>query len=194
MTKIKAWGEMSPEMRALPNDKWRNFVIHYLTGPAGHGSRARAAELAGLVRDPKYAARRGYTIYHDPRVIAAIAVESKKYIRSHAPDAAKALMNMIHDPAHKDHARAVSMLLNRVDPEVQLTDMRVTHTIVDPDVEALEELRALRALNTPREKLLELYGHNGLERVERLEAADKVRLADAAKVIETDYKEVPQNG
>jgi hypothetical protein len=194
MTLPKNWGELSPEMKALPNDKWRAFVVHYLSGPVGHGSRARAAELAGLCKNPKWAARDAYRVYHDPRVIAAIAIESRKFVRAHAPDAAKALMAMIHNSEHKDHARAVSMLLDRVDPTVHVHDMKVTHKIVDPDVEALEELRALRALNTPRENLLQLYGVNGLDRIERLESADKVRRADAAKVIEGEYKEVSPNG
>jgi len=44
-----------------------------------------------------------------------------------------------------------------------------------PDQEALEELRALRQLGTPREKLLTLFGHNGLDRIEALEAADTSR-------------------
>jgi hypothetical protein len=194
MTKTKAWGEMSPEMRALPNDKWRAYVHHYLTGPPGHGSQARAAQLAGLGGNPKYAARRGYTLAHDPRMIAAVAAESKRYIRSHAPEAVKALLNMINDPSHKGHERAVALALERVDPAAHVHDVQVTHKIIDPDVEALEELRALRALNTPRETLLQLFGPNGLDRVERLEAADRVRRADAAKVIEGEFKEVSNNG
>jgi hypothetical protein len=183
MTLPKNWGELSPEMKALPNDRWRAFVHHYLSGPPGHGSRARAAERAGLTKNKKWAARHAYRVYHDPRVIAAIAVESKKYIRAHAPDAAKALMNMIHDPAHKDHARAVAMLLNRVDPEVQLHDTRLEVRVVDTDTESLEELRALRQLGTPRAKLIELFGGNGLARLEKLEAG-------TAKVIEAEAVEI----
>ena len=38
--------------------------------------------------------------------------------------------------------------------------------MIDPDLEALEELRALRQLDTPREKLLTLFGPNGLDRIE----------------------------
>jgi hypothetical protein len=119
-------------------------------------------------------------------MIAAIAVESRKYIRAQAPDAAQALMNMIHDPTHKDHARAVSMLLDRVDPAVQLHDMRVEHRVVDSDTEALEELRALRALGTSREKLVELFGGNGILRLEKLEAG----VADNAKVIDAEAIEI----
>jgi hypothetical protein len=186
MTLPKNWGELSPEMKALPNDRWRAFVHHYLSGPPGHGSRARAAELAGLTKSKKWAARHAYRVYHDPRVIAAIAVESKKYIRAHAPDAAKALMDLIHNPEHKDHARAISMLLDRVDPVVQLTDMRVEHRVVDSDTEAIEELRALRALGTSHAKLLDLFGGNGLARLEKLEAS----VAPKAKVIGSEAVEI----
>jgi hypothetical protein len=194
MTLPKNWGELSPEMKALPNDRWRSFVIHYLTQPPGHGARSKAAILAGLTKNPKWAARHAYRVYHDPRVISAIAIESKKLIRSGAPEAVNALLDVVRDVTHKDRVRAASAILARTDPEVTRHDLQVTHTVVDLDVEALEEVRALRALGTSREKLLELYGPNGLDRVERLEAADKVRRADAAKVIEAEYKEVSHNG
>ena len=41
-------------------------------------------------------------------------------------------------------------------------DVNVTHRVIDPDAEALEELRALRSVGTSREKLVELFGQNGL--------------------------------
>ena len=50
--------------------------------------------------------------------------------------------------------------------------------------QALEELRALRQIGATREKLLELFGGNGLARLERLEAADLARRAAEAKMIE----------
>jgi hypothetical protein len=108
----------------------------------------------------------------------------KKLLRAGAPEAVKALMAMVRDPAHKDHGRAVGLVLARVDPETTKHDISVVHRIVDPDQEALEELRAVRALGTPREKLIELFGGNGLAQLEKLEAADIVKRADAAKVIE----------
>jgi HEAT repeat protein len=194
MTLPKNWGELSAEMKALPNDRWRAFVIHYLLQPPGHGARSRAAELAGLVKNKKWAARHAYRVYHDPRVIAAIAVESKRLIRSGAPEAVNALLEVVRDATHKDRVRAASAILARTDPEVTRHDLQVTHKVVDPDVEALEEVRALRALGTSREKLLELYGHNGMERIERLEATDNAKRADQAKVIDGDFTEVDANG
>ena len=76
------------------------------------------------------------------------------------------------------------MIMRRVDPEVNKYSVDVTHHVADPDREALEELRALRKLGTPREKLLELYGSNGLDRIETLEAADTAQRASQAKLIE----------
>jgi hypothetical protein len=82
--------------------------------------------------------------------------------------------------------RAVDAVLSRADPIESHSrhNIEVLHRTIDPDREALEELRALRHLGTPREKLLTLFGHNGLDRIEALEAADTSRRADSAKVIE----------
>jgi hypothetical protein len=90
---------------------------------------------------------------------------------------------MIRDPKHRDHGRAVLSLLDRVDPVVSKQNIEVTHKILDPDQEALEELLALRQLGTSREKLIELFGGNGLARLERLEAAELARRSEVARVI-----------
>jgi len=193
----KDWGQLGPCMRALPNDRWRDFVFHLVTGPPGNGAQTRAARLAGFGKknkNPHSINNLAYVMAHDPHTIAAVAEQSKLVVRAGAPEAVNALYGMIRNPDHKDHARAVAMVLDRTDPVVSQQNVNVTHRVIDPDAESLEELRALRALNTPREKLLELFGPNGLDRVERLEAADNARRADAAKMIEADYKEVPYNG
>jgi hypothetical protein len=76
------------------------------------------------------------------------------------------------------------MVLARTDPEIERHDFSVTHKVLNPDEEALEELRALRQLGTRRDKLLELFGGNALPRLEALEASDKARRAASAKVVE----------
>ena len=91
---------------------------------------------------------------------------------------------MVRDPEHRDHARAVAMVLDRVDPVISKQSIDVTHRHEDPDRMALEELKALRKLGTTRDKLLELYGPNGLDRLEMLEAAEIAQRAAAAKVID----------
>jgi hypothetical protein len=132
-------------------------------------------------------ARMSSRLMHDDRMMAAIAEESRKMLRAAAPEAVKALQSMVRDPEHKDHARAVAMVLARTDPEIQQHDMHVVHRIIDPDQEALEELRAARALGATREKLLELFGGNYLPRLERLEAQEAER---SSKIIDGDAVEI----
>ena len=115
-----------------------------------------------------------------------------KLLRGGAPDAVKALLNLVRDPEAKDHARGIAMVLARTDPEVQQHDLQVTHRVLDPDAEALEELRAARALGATREKLLELFGGNYLPRLERLEAAELELNSNRAKIIDGDAVEIEQ--
>jgi len=130
---------------------------------------------------------------HDPprseKIIAAINEECRKYVRAGHPEAIAALFGVIRNPDHKDHVRAISMVLDRTDPVVTHHDLNVMHRRVDPVREELEELAALRALGTAREKLLELYGGNGLARLERLEAAELEQRAVKAKLIEGEVIE-----
>jgi phage terminase small subunit len=179
------WGQLGPAMRALPNDRWRDFVTNIVSDPS-YGTFTRAARKAGFGRKsrPVTLAKFAYRLSHDERIVAAIREECCKTIRVAHPEAARALLNLIRDPAHKDHGRAIGMILDRVDPVISRHDIEVTHRVIDPDQEALEELRALRQLGTSREKLLELFGGNGLARLERLEASDMEHRASSAKVIE----------
>jgi hypothetical protein len=185
------WGRDGPAVQALPNQRWRDFVYHYVTQPPGHGALTNAARLAGFGKSstPANLAKIAWQLSHDERMIAAIAEVSRAIVRRCAPEAANALLAMVRDPEHREHARAVGMVLARTDPEVARHDINVVHKVLDPDQESLEELRALRQLDTPRAKLLELFGSNGLDRLERLEAADKLRRSNEAKVIEGEVIE-----
>src|SRR5262245_16783557 len=177
------WGQLGPAMRALPSDRWRAFVEYYLLEKPGYGAQTAAARRAGFGTSrttPLNMARTASRLMRDDRIIAALAEEAKKIVRACAPDAAKALLELIRDPTHKDHARSLAMVLARTDPEISIHDVKVSHTIVDPDEEALEELRAARQLGASRAKLLELFGPNGLDRLEAMET----RRADKAKVID----------
>lgn len=74
--------------------------------------------------------------------------------------------------------------MDRIDPLVSKQQIDVTHRHEDPDRASLEELKALRKLGTSREKLLELYGENGVDRLEMLEAAEIAQRAAAAQIID----------
>jgi hypothetical protein len=182
----ETWGELGPAMRALSLMQ-RDFVRHLVTGKPGYGALTAAARKAGYGKNSKATTlqKHAHDLSRNPRIIAAIAEEAKKVVRGvgHA-EAVVAVMNMVRDPKHRDHARAVFGILDRVDAVVGKLSVDVMHRIEDPDRAALEELKALRALGTSREKLLELYGPNGLDRLEMLEAAEIAQRAAQAKVIE----------
>jgi len=192
--KEESWGSLGPAMKALPNDRYRAFVDFYLMEKPGYGAQTNAAKRAGFgkpeTNDQTYRAI-AWRIMQDPRVVAALAEEARKMLRGGAPDAVKALQGMVDDPTHKDHARAVAMVLDRTDPTVSNQHIAVTHRIVDPIQEEIEELRALRHLGTSREKLLEIYGGNGLDRLEALEAEDA---ATKARVVNAKVVEQEPNG
>ena len=120
----------------------------------------------------------------DPKILAAIAEESRKVIRVGHPEAVAALFSVIRDPQHRNHTRAVAAVIDRCDPIETKHSIDVTHRTIDPDREALEELKALRRLGTGRDKLLEIYGPNGLDRIEALEAIENAQRASAAKIID----------
>lgn len=180
----ETWGELGSSMRAL-NERQRAFVRFFLMERPGYGAAVAAYRKAGYGKTskPTTQSKDAYHLLRTEKVIAAISEEARKVLRGigHA-EAVSALLNMIRNPKHRDHARAVDMILRRADPEISKID--VTHRVIDPDQEALEELRALRKLDTNRDKLLELYGPNGLDRLEMLEAADNARRAGQAKLIE----------
>ena len=186
-------GELGPAMKALPNDRWREFVYHFTRATPRKGALVAAYRAAGFGQGstPASQAKAAWLMSRDERTIAAIAEESKKILRVAYPEGANALLNLIRDPTHKDHGRALGMLMDRVYPIETRHTMEVVHKTVDPDVEAIEELRALRQLGTSREKLIELFGVAGLPRVEALEAADAAQRAGRAKVIDdVKYEDV----
>jgi hypothetical protein len=191
--RAETWGELGAAMKALPNDQWRDFVYHYVRQPPRKGALVAAYRLAGLGKGgtPANQVKAAWLLAHDQRTIAAISEESRKILHTAYPEGANALINLIRDPDHAGHVPALRMLMDRVFPAETRHNVEVTHKVVDPDQEALEELRALRSLGTSREKLVELFGTNGLDRLEMREAADTARRAEAAKVIDGELVEEP---
>ena len=63
----------------------------------------------------------------DPKIQNAIQEESRKYITTMGPTAVRALKNLLATPAHKDHGRAVGILMERLAPIESTHTVRVTH-------------------------------------------------------------------
>lgn len=77
----------------------------------------------------------GYRLAHDEKIQEAMIEEQEKRIVALAPGALFALENLIANPKHRDHGRAIGIVLDRVAPiETTLHVKREErHVIVDPD-------------------------------------------------------------
>jgi hypothetical protein len=141
--------EFGPHMLALANDRQRKFVAALYDEDApikGAGLLLYAARKAG------YGNAQGTTtdqalsviasrIVHDERVQAAIAEYSRTTIRAISPEAIRALREVIRDPKHRDHMRAISAIADRVYPIEQTHTVKVEDNR-PPSIEATERVLA----------------------------------------------------
>ena len=173
---------MGDTMRALPNDQVRAFVRAYVVHPPGQGALLNSYIAAGYGKpDSKREtlSKNAWHLAHDPRVVAAIREEAVKVLRLSHPEAVNTLLECMRDPTNKDRWKCALAILERTDPTMTHNRLDITHRVIDPDQEALDELRAARSLGASREKLIELFGSNELPRLERLEAPK----AEQAKLV-----------
>jgi phage terminase small subunit len=157
-------------MKVLPSDRHRAFVLALYQIKPGYGAHVTAAKLAGFgssTSSPKSWSVIASRLAHDEKILAALHEEDQKHIRASAPRAVRALGRLIEDPDHKDHARGIAMVLDRVHPTEQRHVVDVHHH-VDHDAEAIAQLRMLKGLGVARAKLEEVFGFSGLSHYERL--------------------------
>lgn len=176
--------ELGPRMRAC-SDRERKFVWFLLT--TADGNATEAARLAGYSdpgqhqitktgdRNPTIRIQ-AHRMMHNERVLAAIEEVGRKEFRALMVPAILANKRLLKDMKHKDHAKAVMSTLSRVGfAERSGVDVNVTGEVTLNHTDAaLEQLRALRDLGVPQEKLVEIFGYSGLTRYERmLEESDR---------------------
>jgi phage terminase small subunit len=169
--------EWGPAMKAL-SDRHKAFVLALYQIKPGYGAHVKAAKLAGFGTSrssPKSWSVIASLLAHDEKILAALHEEDQRRIRASAPRAIRALQHLIEDPEHRDHARGIGMVLDRVHPAETRHTVDVVHH-VDHDAEAIAQLRMLKSLDVPRAKLEEVFGFTGLSRYERL-----LELEDAKK-------------
>jgi hypothetical protein len=121
-----------PKMQALPSDRHRAFVRALYTVRPGHSAAVKAAKMAGFgtaVSSASSMATIASRLRHDERILEAIEEEDKKFIRASAPRALGALSRLIEDPRHKDHARGIGMVLDRVIPVEQVHNVKHQHDV-----------------------------------------------------------------
>jgi hypothetical protein len=178
------FADIGEAMAALPNDKWRRFVRYYVTHEPKHGALKNAYLAAGF-NDTRHANSGACKLAKDPRIIMAVREESHKQLRFGAPLAVNFVYELLLNPAVDERTRlkAAMALLDRTDPlqTLHAHKVDVTHKVVNHDDEMLANLAAMKKLDVPRAKLIDLFGANGLERLERMEA---LRASQTAKLIE----------
>src|SRR5665213_2752583 len=120
--------EFGPMMAALPTDKMRSFVVGLFLAPRKRGRLIYAAKTAGYGTDTSSNKSIGVMasrLMADERVQAAILEESQKRLRGLAPDAVQAIERLVNNPDHRDHGRALGMILERADPVISTHNVKV---------------------------------------------------------------------
>lgn len=174
------WSSFGPKMQAL-RDRERKFVWAYLINsmtPVG-ANGSQSARDAGYSDKSEGAKVRAHHLLHREDVQEAIQELAMRELRGLALPALAAVADIIKKPDHPDRQKVALSVLSRLGMgettgvNLNMTgEVRVNHTDA-----AVEDLRQLLALGVSREKLIETFGHSGLERYEKL-------LAERAKVIE----------
>jgi hypothetical protein len=177
---------LGPAMAALPRKSWQEFVRQLFHQEPGFGNHTRALravpELYRGRKDKQGHRQAAYRLMQDPRIQAAIAEEAQNFIRSTGPAAAQMLNRLVLNENHRDHARGIAMVLDRVAPieTKHVIDVRHHRTL---DEEALAALETMRQMNMSKEQLISFFGEAGLRRYEGM-LADKAKPVIEATAIE----------
>jgi phage terminase small subunit len=116
---------VGPAMRAL-TEKQRRFVLALFEAPKKYGRGVFAAERAGYE-----ASSRGNLsiiasqLNADPRVQAAIAEVSQARFTILGPTAVYAIEKLLENPRHRDHGRALAMVMDRVAPALSTAVVKI---------------------------------------------------------------------
>ncbi|MDH2353499.1 hypothetical protein QCM80_22965 [Bradyrhizobium sp. SSUT112] len=116
-------------MSAL-NERQKRFVHALFLAPKSHGSRTFAAKAAGYgtpTSSRQSLSQIGHQLSTDPKVQAAISEVSASYLTTLGPPAVRALRKLLEDPKHKDHGRALGIIMDRVTPVQSTAVLKLQH-------------------------------------------------------------------
>lgn len=161
-------GAIGPAMNALPNDRWREFVIALCEQPVVNYAQAAAkADPEGWGRTAATSKNAGYRLAHDDRVQAAVAEEGKRRMGAAVAVSVAHLIQIaesnVYEP--KDRMKAIAMILNRAGlPETK--EVKVSTTRVLNEAEKIDSIiRFAEKLGVDPRTLL---GDAGIEVPKRL--------------------------
>src|SRR6266851_4948739 len=138
------------KMKALSTDRHRAFVRAMYQVKPGHGAAVRAAKLAGFgtpQSSPQSMATIASRLTHDPRVQEAFAEQDQLYVRASAPRTIHALSALIENPASKDHARGIAMVLDHMHPTETVVKVDHKHDVTPSAKETAELLQRIAELS-----------------------------------------------
>ncbi len=124
--------EWGPAMKALPSDRHRVFVLSLYEVPRGYGAQVKAAKMAGFgtsTTSAKSWSVIASRLAHDEKILAAMREEDERRIRASAPRAIRALAHLIEDPDHRDHGRAIGIVMDRTHPVETRHTVAVEHRV-----------------------------------------------------------------
>jgi len=169
--------DLPEAVRGLRDERWRKFAWGYVFGG---GEGAAAARFAGYSDAGEGCKVRAHGLLQRDEIQAAIKALTGKYLFSLAPKAILRLGEILDNPKHAKHAKAIEMVLDRTghggvtDVNVNVSgELTVNHTD-----QALNDLRALLELGVSREKLIEVFGFSGLSRYEKMLAEQGPKLIE----------------
>jgi phage terminase small subunit len=147
-------GEYGPKMRALPNNRWRLFVLNLIN--QGSRNQAAAYKEAGFSPGTENAARvEAHRMAHDQRILDALHEEAQKALKSLVPLAIRVVGDIVDNGDAKDADRltGIKTIFDRAGLH-GIAETRVVHELAD-DTEMLAEIRMLAQRNgVPLESLL----------------------------------------
>lgn len=147
--------QYGPKMMALPNDRWRQFVIALFD--QGARNYAAAAEAAGFKAENRNSLRvTAHHMFHDERTQEAMLEEAQRRMKTFLPLAQKVLGDALENPQlpMSDRLKAAQMTFDRAGLH-PVAETRHTHQAIEGDPNMLKRIEALaRGLGLDTAKLL----------------------------------------
>jgi phage terminase small subunit len=152
-----------PAMQAL-TEKQRKFVLALFDAPKMHRAGTFAVRSAGYGNEhtkPNTLHVIASQLRSDPKVQAAIAEVSTQYLVTLGPHAVHATKKLLADPKHRDHGRAIGIVMDRVVPILSTAVVKVEGEVKLSTAETaqimnrIEQLAAKFAVALPAPKVIE---------------------------------------
>jgi hypothetical protein len=121
--------DVGPAMQKL-TEKQQRYVHALFEAPKTHGSGVFAVKMAGYGKATSSRAslaQLAYQLNSDPKIQAGVAEVSQQHLTVLGPVAVRALKRVLDNPGHRDHGRALGIVMDRVAPQNSTHTVKVEH-------------------------------------------------------------------